>query len=362
MKSKLILSLLALSLLPAQLCAIPVALNTFRASNGHRITIIQNLAVPCDNGNPKRSMQHEEECRNELLAHIRSKKNVHVLAKDPYLDTTISVTQFINQTENTTPAYLTGMVVSARNNGIEANSIEFINFMVNDTGIINLAIKQCDRIKDTIPAAFKNDFQTIVPSLSKLKKKASRYALKDVGPDNIFNGYKAMVINNDYEEKAEKYNAYAIELSNLVSKILNYTALSHIANDAVRGKETYICVPVNSSLHGYLETLGYKNIFSFDFIAHQIPTYLKENNYTSVQNWIKKAKKHIDDYPPSLKNDLRNLKSPITEKAGNEILKKYLLYQIMYECVMNVSCVKMTPSTARLFVNPDTFKAADQAT
>ncbi len=360
MNSTLSLSLLTIFFISAPLAAIPISLHTLRAPNGHRITIIGDLNMPCTKkGKQKESV--EEKQRNELIAHLRTKHNAHLLVEDLYLNAKVPFKQFIKHYEGSAPAYLTGMVQYARKNGTLADSIEFRDFKLNDEEIINLSIEQCQLIEKNIPAAFTKDFATIIPTLNELKTSARRFKTTNEKNmcDNIFNFYIRLFGGED-----ESYTIYAKQLNSLLSKIMDYTILSHITNDSLHGEETYLCIQDNTnsaSLHDHLTKLGYQTIFSFDYLMNLIPDYLKESGHKTAEDYVKSALQSLDDIDESLKKDLLNLEYPLTHETCAAIIRKQILNGIHYDRVMNGGYFIISPNDYSKFVNAQTLKLADKA-
>lgn len=368
MKSTLSLSLLTLFLAPTQIGAIAIALDKWQAPNGHKVTIIRDFGSPCSKeDNASNEATPEEKQQSELIAYLRDKQNLHLIAQDMYLDSIIPLNQFITKNAGTTSLYLTGMVELARINDIDADSIEFKNLMLNDEEIIDLSIKQCSSIEDTIPTALKNDFETIEPALKMLIEPARHFrndnstsCIYNFMGDNVFNVFNALY----KDDKA--YDLYAKELKKLQSKIIDYIIISHTVHDSAHGKETYVCMKESNTitLNNHLKMLGYKRIFSFDFIANQIPNFENEFDPQTFKDLMEPAFKSFDEdlFNESLKEVSLSNNYSITYEDCRAMMRKLIIRAHFFERMMNIADYpKLSPERFREFVTTQTLNQAGAA-
>jgi|GEM_PF-5042077 hypothetical protein len=250
-KSKLILSLLTLALLPAQLCATVVSMTRYARPNGTFITLIGDMHMPYK--------PTEREQRTALIQHLRNNEKAYLIAEDSLVHNGMSLEEFnkINAS-GCNAIFLPGLVQEAHSYGIQAMSCEFRK-NVNRYEFVDLLIANYRSMQlnpNSIADSFKKDFEQLNDTLLKLQELATRL-INMPGTQNgtCFWGYEQCNASTLFDE----------ELEDATSKLFNYTLIAQVFNDVLQDKDIYVCLGDKHIvfLENHFKMLGISPLFSY---------------------------------------------------------------------------------------------------
>lgn len=243
MKSKLFLSLLALSLLPTQLCATIVKAEIWQRPNGTRVIVL---------GTGLQESSAAKQQVTDCLDCLKSLKNPYVLIGNPY-----SYDESIENAMVIIPA-VADMV---RKNGISHDVATIFHpkdfESINDDNIMPLAKKflaEALRLKNTMPASLKRHYTILLASLALTIKQLPSVVQMP-----------SLDFNNSTEGKPHRYDALA-SIYTMIHEgefLFSYMLASYVERQAAKESCVLLDESIMDAFAEALKMIGYARITTF---------------------------------------------------------------------------------------------------
>ncbi len=226
---------LVMLMLPGLLLATAVKVVKWKRPSGVSIVVVSDIHHPSEK---------EQQQRKDFIEYLKVQENVHLCAEDLCeLDITFPADYFSPN------VFMPGIVKCARNNDIDAISLEFRSG--GDRQNLNLCIdgslQKYESIENAIPEQFKESFNEIKNKLNKVREEQGRLLMlkEDRFPGLLLQLYQ--------------------KFTDLECELFDFVLLSHIISDSLQEKSVYVCVGDSHAvfLANAFNKLGYEHVCSF---------------------------------------------------------------------------------------------------
>lgn len=263
MKIKLLLSLIALSLVPAQLCAMATTIKTFKNQQGATIILIGHLPL-----NSLDVTEDSDEYRqfssvipplkkrqlDDFIEHLRNKNNA-LIVLDPSTIDIKALTHTAADIVIVDNFQRSKDIIQSMPNDIE-NVLKVYNLDYYDT-LLQKCVNMEAAIAQWNNAAIKAHFDNMHQSLIPLKEKLRYFLSLPVDRDFDFDAFLDYL---DYEDTIK-------QLITVENELYSFEVLTAIANSATQYKNMYVYVADIHIDSFVLTQLGYENILNIaDFL------------------------------------------------------------------------------------------------
>jgi hypothetical protein len=260
MKIKLLLSLIALSLVPAQLCAMATTIKTFKNQQGATIILIGHLPL-----NSLDVTEDSDEYRqfssvipplkkrqlDDFIEHLRYKNNA-LIVLDPSTIDSKALTHTAADIVIVDNFQRSKDVIQSMPNDIE-NVLKVYNLDYYDTLLqkcVNMEAAIAQWNNADIKAHFDNMHQSLIP----LKEKLCYFSSFPIDKDLDFEAFL------DYEDTIK-------QLITTENELYSFEVLAHIVNSVTQYKHMYVSVADTHIDKFVLDHMGYANILNVaDFL------------------------------------------------------------------------------------------------